>query len=172
MKHPLTKFAALSALSSLVLACGTPSPANDAGSDARATCSNNTPRYTLVGDYSMVTATNVSDTCNAPGLTPADLATPRKIALNGDTLEFSSQDGVVFASGPNGCNSATLSFNSAVAGSTCMWTESRNVALTATGDNAVTLQVTVMRTNFLSQAGQTCTQIAPCSIAYTLTMAR
>jgi len=137
-------------------------------------CPPNTTLFRLQnGLYSTTNVSGIQDGCSL-GLTTTSLSSQRNVVNDTATATatITSQDNsTILGAGPVKCNAGVLTYGpTTLETGACRYESTRSSNFTLTADNTFTLQYTETRSKFMSVPGMNCTIVAPCNIAFTLTM--
>lgn len=127
------------------------------------------------GKYTTTDVFSITDGCNVPPLTNANVQFERTLGYNANTKLYSltSELGSPMGEGMVVNDQGTLSLTASVSnGMGCVWTSTRTSELTLTKDNVFRLVFTDKRTNFapIGAMGM-CPRTTPCTLTWTVQMA-
>lgn len=139
-------------------------------------CPPNTTLFRLQnGLYNTTAVSGIQDGCNL-GLNATVLSSQRNVVndVSMGTVTITSQDGsTILGTGPVKCNTGVLTYGPTVLQSgACRYESTRASNFVLSADNTFALQFTEARSKFSSVPGMNCTIVAPCNIAFTLTMSK
>jgi len=139
-------------------------------------CSAGTTLFRLQnGLYNTTAVSGIQDGCNL-GLNATVLSSQRNVVndVTMGTVTITSQDGsTILGTGPVKCNTGVLTYGPTVLQSgACRYESTRTSNFVLSADNTFALQFTEARSKFSSVPGMNCTIVAPCNIAFTLTMSK
>ena len=174
----LTKLFALAVPALFAAACGGDTLCTATGTcmdgGTTDTCAPGTTLFRVQnGLYNTTSVSNIQDGCNL-GLTMTNLGTQRNVVndLTAGTITLTSQDGsTILGTGPVKCNAGTLTYGPVMLETgPCRYESTRSSNFVLSADNTFTLQYTETRSKFTSVPGMSCTTVAPCNIAFSLSM--